>query len=81
MVKPVELAYHNAGDDYYDAVEKLINTVPTTATGLAAMVLYVRDNKELYANGVDLLGNSEFMVQLLATIAKSARALAGLPAA
>lgn len=72
----LERAVESTWEAYDDALTKLINTVPTTAVGVAAVMAYVRDNDEL--NGV-LGGDGERMFEFLGTIAKAACALARLP--
>jgi hypothetical protein len=80
-VKPLDLAVGEAWDAYSDAVTKLVNTAPTTAAGLVALLTYIRNNEELFGRrdgepvGVGFLrDDDEGMGQLIDTLAKSARA-------
>jgi hypothetical protein len=67
-VKPLELAADNAMDAYGDALTRLLNTEPTTVVGIAAVLLYVRENTDL----------NDDIKDFLETIAKAASGLAGL---
>jgi hypothetical protein len=73
-IKPLELAATKTWMDYSEAGTKLLNTVPTTAVGVAAVLAYVGDNLE--SVGGD---DEETMKEFLGTIAKAAAVLAGLP--
>jgi hypothetical protein len=67
-VKPIEAARYEAWDQLDEALTKFLDTVPTTAAGLAAMLACCHDHQEIR----NLLGaDNTYFDTFLATVASA----------